>query len=297
MKKLFFLGLLGLWMGGLWAQDDLMDLLDEMEAQTTEYTYATFKTIRVVNAHSIETSAPGVLTLNIAHRFGALNSGFYDLFGLDQANMRFEFQYGLTDWLALGVGRSNIRKMYDGYLKLKLLRQSTGQRTMPLSLVYAGGTQLSALRPDPTRDNLFASRLAYTHQLLIARKFNPYLSLQLMPTLVHRNLVSTRADQNDVWSIGAGGRVKVSPSVTINLEYFYLLPGYTADNFQNSLSLGIDIETGGHVFQLVFSNSRTMNENLFIAETEGDWATGGIHFGFNLTRVFTVDKRGRMERE
>ena len=290
---LFCLGLLLLpWT--LLAQEDLMDLLDEIEEQSIDYTYATFKTIRIVNAHSIETSAPGVLTMNIAHRFGALNSGFYDLFGLDQANMRFGFQYGLTNWLALGVGRSNIRKTYDGYLKLTLLRQSTGKRTMPLTLVYVGGTQLSAQRfADPNRENLFSSRLSYTHQVLIARKFNEVLSLQVMPTMVHRNLVATRVDENDVYSIGAGGRVKVAPSVTINVEYFHLLPGHTADNFKNSLSVGIDIETGGHVFQLVFSNSRTMNENLFIPATEGVWEEGDIHFGFNLTRVFTVNKRGK----
>ncbi|MEM9985980.1 MAG: DUF5777 family beta-barrel protein, partial [Bacteroidota bacterium] len=192
---LFCLGLLFLpWT--LPAQEDLMDLLDEIEEQTTEYTYATFKTIRIVNAHSIENSAPGVLTMNIAHRFGAINTGLYDLFGLDQANMRFGFQYGLTDWLALGVGRSNIRKTYDGYLKLKLLRQSTGKRTMPLTLVYVAGTQLTAQRfADPNRENLFSSRLSYTHQVLIARKFNDVLSLQLMPTLVHRNLVATRAEE------------------------------------------------------------------------------------------------------
>lgn len=276
------------------AQDDLMDMLNDMEAEeeTTDYTYATFKTVRVVNAHSIENSAEGVLTLIIAHRFGRVNSGAYDFFGLDQANMRLGFEYGVTPWLTAGIGRSNIRKTYDGFLKAKLLRQSTGKRNMPITLSYVGGMQINGQRwAEPERENFFSSRLSYLHQLLIARKFSERVSLQLMPSVVHRNLVATPEDQNDVFSLGAGGRFKISPSVTINLEYFYLLPGTTADQFENSLSLGIDIETGGHVFQLIFSNSRAMSENLFIAETDGSWGAGDIHFGFNLTRVFTVKRR------
>lgn len=278
------------------AQDDLMDLLNEIEEETTDYTYATFKSVRIINAHSIELPAPGVLQLLISHRFGRLNSGPYEFFGLDQANMRLGFEYGFTRWLTTGVGRSNVNKTYDGFVKVKFLRQSKGKRNMPFSVVGLSAMQLNSLRwADPTRENYFSSRLSYTHQLMIARKFNESLSLQIMPTMVHRNLVATTDEDNDVFAIGVGGRVKISPSVSVNFEYFYLLPSYTADNFENSLSLSFDIETGGHVFQLMFTNSLGMTENLFIPETTGSWANGDVHFGFNLARVFTVSNRQRQE--
>ncbi|MEO0472322.1 MAG: DUF5777 family beta-barrel protein [Bacteroidota bacterium] len=290
MKPLFaFLLFCTLCLQPTLAQDDLMSLLDDMEEETTDYTYATFKTTRLVNGHSIEMSAPGVLTLIIAHRFGRLNGGFAELFGLDQANMRFGFEYGVTNWLNLGVGRSNVRKTYDGYVKARLLRQSSGKRKFPFSLTALSAMQVNTLPwPDPTRENFYSSRLSFTHQIMIARKFNESLSLQIMPTLVHRNFVASQEEENDVWSIGAGGRIKLSPSVTLNVEYYYLLPGFTADNFEDSFSVGFDIETGGHVFQLIFSNTIAMTENLFIAESTNQWDRGEINFGFNLSRVFTI---------
>lgn len=276
------------------AQDDLLDMLEDLEEETIDYTYATFKGVRIVNAHSIEIPAPGVLQLLISHRFGRLNGGPYELFGLDQANIRIGFEYGLSNHLSIGVGRSNIKKTYDGFVKLKLLRQSTGKRKFPFSVAALSGIAVNTLRwQDPDLENYYSSRLAYSHQLLIARKFSESFSLQLMPTLVHRNLVSTAAEDNDVIAIGGGGRWKFLPSVSINFEYFYILPSNTADNFENSLSLGFDIETGGHVFQLIFSNSRSMTENLFVAETTGEWGAGDIHFGFNVGRVFTVADKAR----
>lgn len=278
----------------LQAQDDLMNLLEEMEEETTDYTYATFKSVRIVNAHTIETPASGVLQMIISHRFGRLNTGTYELFGLDQANIRIGLEYGIKDWLNVGVGRSNVNKTYDGFLKMKLLRQSKGKRTLPFSATWLSSTTINTLKwQDPTRENYYSSRLAFTHQLMIARKFSERLSLQLMPTLVHRNLVETPAEENDVLAIGGGGRFKLTPGVSLNAEYFYLLPGHTADNFTNALSMGFDIETGGHVFQLIFTNSLGMTENLFIPGTTGEWALGDIHFGFNISRVFTVSRKGR----
>lgn len=275
--------------------DDLLGMLEDMEEETREFTIATFKTTRVVNGHSIEMPAPGVMQMNISHRFGQVDGGFYDMFGLDQANIHIGFEYGLTPWLAVNVGRSNINKTYDGQLKLKLLRQSTGKVNMPISLAYATGVYVNGLRwADPDRENYFTSRLSYSHQLLIARKFGDRLSLQLSPTMIHRNLVATTAEQNDVYAMGVGGRIKLSGSVTLNAEYFYLLPGNTADNFENSLSVGVDIETGGHVFQLIFTNSLGMTPNFFVAQTNDQWQTGGIRFGFNLSRVFTISKNANL---
>ncbi|MDX2248045.1 MAG: DUF5777 family beta-barrel protein [Bacteroidia bacterium] len=301
-RNLFFALLLVFSPVWTFAQEDLMDLLDDMDGETTNYAFATFKTVRIVNAHSIELPAAGVLQLIISHRFGRINDGAYQFFGLDQANMRLGFEYGVTRWLNVGVGRSNVNKTYDSFVKVKFFRQSSGKRVMPFSVVGVSGIQANTLYwADPDRVNYFSSRLSFSHQLLIARKFNENLSLQLMPTMIHRNLVATRAEDNDVFSVGAGGRIKITPSMSINVEYFYILdiPGYshTANNFENSLSLSFDIETGGHVFQLMFTNSRGMTENLFVAETVGDWGNGDIYFGFNLARVFTVsDKREKVKK-
>jgi opacity protein-like surface antigen len=274
------------------AQDDLLGMLEDMEEETTEYTYATFKTVRIINGHSIETPAPGVMQLLISHRFGRVNGGAYEFFGLDQANMRLGFEYGISNHLCVGIGRSNIQKTYDSFVKVKFLRQSTGKRVMPITLAYLGTTAANTLRwADPSRTNYFASRLSFTHQLLLARKFSDRLSLQLMPTLVHRNLVETADEKNSVLAIGAGGRVRLTGSLTVNFEYFYVLPDQLAPGMQNSAAIGFDIETGGHVFQLMFTNSRGMSENLFLTQTDGKIDAGDIHFGFNLARVFTVARK------
>ena len=202
---------------------DLMDLLEENEPQTTEYAYATFKTTRIVNGQSIENPPNGAFIFIITHHF-------------DQgAAIRFGFEYGINDWLAIGLGRSSYKKTYDGFVKAKILRQSTGLRNMPVSLSYWGNMAITSLKwSEPERKNYFSSRMEYAHQLILARKFGNAFSLQLMPTYIHRNLVETKQDQNDVWAIGAGGRVKISNRVSINAEYYYLLPGQTADDFYNS---------------------------------------------------------------
>lgn len=275
-------------------QDDLMDLLEDIEGERTDYAYATFKTVRLVNGQSIELPAPGVLQLIIAHRFGRVNGGFYELFGLDQANMRLGFEYGLSPHLTLGIGRVTRQKTYDGFVKYKLLRQSTGKRVMPITLAGLSSVSVNTLR-NPSRFTIFAYRLTYVTQLLAARKFSDRLSLQLMPSFVHRNVVSTTAESNGVFLIGAGGRFKVSGSVTINAEYYYPLPGQLGSGIYHPLSIGVDIETGGHVFQLIFSNSEDMTDNLYLTETDGRWSMGDIHFGFNLMRVFTASKKAHLK--
>ncbi len=270
---------------------DLLDLLDEGEQPTTEYTYATFKATRIVNGQSIENPPNGALIFVISHHFGRLNDGAYELFGLDQANIRFGFEYGINDWFSVGFGRTSVLKTFDGSMKFKLLRQSKGLRNMPVSISYWANMAVTSLRwQDPERDNHFSSRIQYAHQLLIARKFGNTVSLQLTPTFIHRNLVETKQDQNDVWAIGAAGRVKITNRLSVNGEYFYLLPGQTADDFYNSFSLGIDLETGGHVFQIYLTNSRGLIEEQFIPMTDGSWAKGDIHIGFNINRTFQIKK-------
>ncbi|MFM2317124.1 MAG: hypothetical protein RLZZ155_1456 [Bacteroidota bacterium] len=276
-------------------EEDLLSLIGNEEEQT--YTTATFKTTRVINLQSVENAAAGVMDFRISHRFGFINTGAYDLFGLDQALMRFGLEYGITDRLMVGVGRSNVNKAYDSFLKYKILRQGSGKHNIPISLSYFGSAVCNTVKwSDPNRDNYFSSRLQYTHQLLIARKFNNDLSLQIAPTLVHKNLVPTLKDKNDILAMGFGGRYKLTQRFSVNGEYIYVLPNQITSTYYNSLSLGVDIETGGHVFQLHLTNSTSMLEPGFITESVGQWKNGGIHFGFNVSRVFTVvDKREKPE--
>jgi hypothetical protein len=276
------------------AQDttDIMKQLESEAVATTDYTTATFKSTRLINGHTVENVGKGVLDVRISHRFGQLNGGGYELFGLDNATIRFGGDYGITDYLMIGIGRSSYQKTYDAFFKLKILRQSKGKKNMPITLSYIPTVALKTLQfEDAARKNYFSSRMFFTHQLIIGRKFSEGTSLQLMPTYVHRNLVQLAADPNDILAIGIGGRQKLSKRVSLNVEYYYQVPGYKLTNTTNSLSLGFDIETGGHVFQLHFTNSLGMSERTFISETTGKWSKGDINFGFNISRVFTIGKR------
>ena len=275
---------------GLFAQDDLMNMISE-EKPTIEYTDATFKTTLLVIGQSIENPPVGNLIFNVQHRFGAINSGSYDFFGLDQAVTRIAFQYGLAEWLGIGIGRSSYKKTYDGWVKAKFLRQSTGLRKMPVSIDYYGNIAVSALKwSEPDRTNFFSSRLSFANQLLIARKFSPGVSIQLVPTHVHYNLVETKEDDNDVFSLGAGGRFKISKRVSINFEYYYIISQQTREQYTDPFSIGFDIETGGHVFQLYVSNAEGLIEEHIMGRTSGKWWNGDIHFGFNISRAFTLKK-------
>ena len=269
------------------AQDDLMSLLEEDEV--VAYTTATFKTTRVINGHSVENNAHGVLDFKISHRFNYLNGGAYEFFGLDGATIRLGLEYGVTDRLMVGIGRSSLEKTLDSFAKYKILRQSSGKKNMPVSVSYFTSVACKTLKwENPELRNYFTSRLFYTHQLLIARKFNESLSLQLSPSMVHRNLVQLSTDHHDIYALGIGGRYKLTKRTSINAEYFYLLPDQLPSDVTNSFSIGFDIETGGHVFQLHFTNSRSMIEKGFITETTGKWGNGDVQFGFNISRVFTV---------
>lgn len=290
-KKLFALAFLTFSMtwGHVYAQD-LMDVLGA-DKPKTEFAHATFKTTRIVNGQSVENPASGVLLFMISHHFGAINSGAYNFFGLDQSTIRLGLDYGINDFLSVGVGRSSWLKTYDASFKLKFLRQKSGEQNMPVSLSLYSSIVLDSYKwKFPDRTNYFTSRLAFTNQLLIARKFSSSLSLQLTPTFIHKNLVPNAVAQNDIFAVGLGGRYKLTQRLSLNAEYFYLLSGNTADSYVNSFSVGLDIETGGHVFQLHLTNSQPMFERAFITETTGKWTKGDIFFGFNISRVFTVKK-------
>lgn len=259
------------------------------------YESSVFSTSRIINGHSIEQMKAKQLDFRISHRFGQVNSGAYNFFGLDQASIHLSLEYGLTDWLMFGIGRSNVKKTFDGFVKLKLLRQTSGSNSMPIFVSYMGSTELFTSKwLDTSRDNLFSSRLTYVHQLLIARKFSEKLSLQLSPTVVHKNLTPTELDPNDLFALGAGGRLKISNEISINAEYYYAFRSSRSSvDYPNAFSVGIDIDTGGHVFQIMLTNSLSMREGGFIwGENNGDWTNGGIHLGFNISRVFNFDRYG-----
>ncbi|MBF9223950.1 hypothetical protein I2H31_22805 [Hymenobacter sp. BT662] len=287
------------WAGPARAQTE-NDLLRDLEKQTTDSTKreavaATFKGTHIINSQSVETPGEGTLAFLIQHRFGTLNSGAYEFFGLDNAVLRLSFEYGLTDRLAVGLGRSSQEKTFDGFLKYRALQQSTGAHPMPVSVTLFASSAITTLKfneaaPNAT-ERTTASRLDYTYQVLLARKFSSSLSVQLMPTLIHRNYVALEGMQNDVYSIGAGLRQKLTKRLALTADYFYVLPGYVADNYRNALGVGVDIETGGHVFQLHVTNSSGMVEKFFIPQTTGNFFDGDIFFGFTVARNFTVKSR------
>ena len=269
----------------LFAQDDLFDLISDDNAVTE--VRSTFKGTRVINGQSIELPSKRTLQFVIAHRFGTINSGAYELWGLDQAQMRMSLDYGVCDRLALGLARNSFQKTFEGSMKSKLIKQKLGNAS-PVSVSSYHVMFLNSMHwQNRERENLFSSRLSYAHQIMIARKFNSTLSLQLTPSFIHRNLVETETMNNDYFALGYGGRFKISKRVSLNAEYFQQF-NRPDEVLINSLSVGFDIETGGHVFQLHVTNSQGMFERSFIGETAGSWSQGDIYFGFNISRVFAL---------
>ncbi|MEI7982219.1 MAG: DUF5777 family beta-barrel protein [Bacteroidota bacterium] len=286
---LFFLALIA---GPVVAQEEMLDLLKKDEKPAINYTTATFKTTRVVIGHSSDNPPAGNLLFLITHHFGAINSGYENLFGLKQATIRLGLEYGVTSWLGFGVGLNTLNNTWDGFLKVKALRQSTGAKKMPVTLTIFASTAIYTTKwTNPERKNYVTSRMSYATQLILARKFGERLSLQLAPTYVHVNLVPTPDDHNNIFSLGAGGRFKISKRVSINAEYYYLFPKQIASTpAYSSFSTGIDIETGGHVFQIFLTNSMGENMESIVTQTTGSWFNGNIYLGFNISRIFTVVK-------
>ena len=289
MKKIA-LGLLAfLLTASVFAQDqDLLKMVGDDSAKK-EYVKNAFKSSRVINGHSMEMIAKGNLDFRILHRFGLVSGGAKNFFGLDQATMRMGFDYGLgTNW-TIGVGRSTLNKEYDGFLKWRIIRQSTGPKSSPFSVLLIQGITINTMPwTDPTRDNKFSSRLAYYTEVIVGRKFSEGFSMQLAPTFVHRNLVPLASDENDAFALGIGGRLKLSRRVAFVIDYTYVMSGIDKDIYHSPLSMGVDIETGGHVFQLHFSNAEGMNEKAFITGTTDQWFD--VRFGFNLSRMFVIKK-------
>lgn len=277
---------------GLRAQDeDLLKLVSNDKPVKERIKYA-FKSPRVINSHSIEFLNPGTMDFRILHRFGQLDQGYKNLFGLDQASMRLGFDFGILHNLMAGVGRSTYKKELDAYLKYAPMRQSTGPWSSPVTVAFVAGITLDGLPwADPSRKNFYTSKLAYYFEAIIGRKFSEGFTLQIAPTMVHKNLVQLEKDPNNIYGLGFGGRLKLSKRVAFTWDYTHIVKGLPDSGYYHPLSVGFDIETGGHVFQLHFSNSTGMNERAFITETTGQWGKGEVRFGFNLSRVFQLKKK------
>ncbi len=276
----------------LLAQDqDLLKLVSSNEKPGKERIKYAFKSPRVINSHSMEFLNPGTMDFRILHRFGQLDQGYKNFFGLDQASMRMGFDFGILQNLMAGVGRSTYKKELDAYIKYAPVRQSTGPWSSPVTIALVSGITMDGLPwTDPDRKNFFTSKLAYYFQAIIGRKFRDGFSLQVMPAMVHRNIVPLETDPNNIYAVGVGGRIKLSKRIAFTWDYSHVIIGMPDSGYYHPLSVGLDIETGGHVFQLHFSNSTGMNERAFITETTGQWGKGEVRFGFNLSRVFQITK-------
>lgn len=273
------------------AQDEaIFEELDSMTEVKNEEVMATFKSTRVIIAPSVERVKQKQLQFRVSHLFSTVTSGYRNLFGLDQlVNMHLSLEYGITNRIQVSLYRSNKpdKTIMPG-IKLSILRQSKGKGSFPLSLSYYGNidwkTNRYALK---ARNDDFAGRLDYVNMLLIGRKINRRLSLQLSPSLVHRNLTESASEPNTIYSVGFSGRYMLNDHISINWEYFYTYPSAPAITVANNpLSLGIDIETGGHVFQLYFTNALALHPGKFLINQNPDFFDGTIQFGFSILREF-----------
>jgi hypothetical protein len=277
------------------AQDDLLKGVEE-DGPKKEYIFNAFKSSRVINGHSMEFIGKGVLDFRILHRFGRINQGVKELFGFDQASMRMGFDYGLGKNLTVGIGRTTFNKELDGFIKLRPFQQARGPGSSPVSIVLVAGISINTVaNNNPAKEISLQKRTGYYYQTIIGRKFSERFTLQLSPTMVHRNEV-VKEDDNDIYALGIGSRFKLSKRVAFVADYFYVMNGLPEEVNRNPLSLGFDIETGGHVFQLHFSNTNGMNEQAFITQTTDQFFKGDIHFGFNLSRVFTINGQKKRQK-
>jgi hypothetical protein len=289
----------------LFAQDDLLKMMEEEAPSKPTPVFATFKSTRLVNLHTNEQMKAKHLDFRIQHRFQSMQIdkdnvyGLYNMFGIDGAVMRLGMEYGVTDKLMLGLGRSNVGKTYDLMAKYKILQQTRGKKSMPISVNYFGNVGITTLEyADKTRNNFFTSRLSFVNQVIISRKFNDYLSVAVSPSMVHQNLVENKSQTHDIYALGLGASLKISRSMRFNFEY---IPRLNARNekkldgtqYYDAFAFGLDIETGGHVFQLHFTNGAGLIEQQFITQNTNKIALNTLRFGFNLSRVFSLDKEGK----
>ncbi len=274
--------------GNVFAQDDLLNQLDKIKSNEKQVETASFKGLQICNMQSTKLPAKGEWYMVVSHRFGDLTNGLTNFFGFDNALTKIGGIYGVTNWLSLGASRQTYNKTYEMTAKYKLANQE--ENGFPVTIVGYNTMDInSALKKDASTPGLkFSNRLAYTTQILISRKISKKLSVELAPIYVHKNLYDGILDQKDLLLVGAGARYKLTKRLSANLEYAARanLPEGFVSTYHNPLSVGLDIETGGHVFQLVVSNSQPMNDVAVFSNATGKWNGGSLYFGFNMYRVF-----------
>jgi len=277
------------------AQDDLLAELDKQDSTSKkkkDYVLATFKSIRLINAQTVEVVGPKTLQFAIAHRFGDITDRtLANYFGFDLgATMRISFDYSPNGRLQMGIARNGLGKLYEGSLKYKLFRQTEDNST-PVSVSLSGSVNLNTTVAPDSRYDVFFNRVAYTSQVIIARKFTPGFSFQVAPIWIHYNLVGaedSKTTKNDMFAVQFATRLKLTKRFALTAEYALRANQYTTSNYYDSAGIGVDIETGGHVFQVHFTNSQGLNETQYIPYTGSDWAKGQFRLGFNITRVFSL---------
>lgn len=278
-KALLFLSVLS--SGFAFGQEDLLKDIDTIKTDT-EISQPAFKALQIVTGQSTKLPAQKEWYIIIAHRFGDISTGFKDFFGLDNASTKLGVIYGITDAVSVSLSRETNMKTFEGSVKYRLVRQND---SFPVDIV---GYNVMGANTDLDKDNYpylkFSDRLTYLTQALISRRFSDKFSLQLTPSYVHKNLYEPTAEDKNQFLAGLGGRYKISKRVSVNAEYFVNFDNHSF--YKNPLSLGVDIETGGHIFQLLFTNSQINSDIGYLTNASGNWGKGHIFFGFNLYRVF-----------
>ncbi len=270
---------------------DLDDLLEDELENTTEFAVSTFHSTRIIYGHSIERMPKKGLDLRIAHRFGLIDEGWQEFFGIDESSSYISLEYGLNNQFMIGLGRATYEKTVSGFFKTNLLKQSSGKRKVPVSMGFVTSIAVNTTKfSNEEKNDNFTGRIAYTNQLLIARKFNKNLSIQITPTHVHRNMVKTIEEKNDLIAVGIGGRYKISKRVAVTAEYYYVqgIQEATYETYENPVAVGVDIQAGSHVFQIHLTNALPMTENNFLGKTTGNFFKGDIRIGFNISQVFSL---------
>jgi len=286
MKKFFSFVFVFFTIGYASAQDDLLDQLNAEKSNVKDKETTAFKGLQICNIQSTKMTAKGDWYMVISHRFGDLTQGLDNFFGLDNAMTKIGAIYGVTNWLSIGASRHTYNKLYELTAKYKFADQVTSG--FPVTIVGYNTMDINtALSTDQYPNLQPVNRLAYSSQLLMSRKFSEGLSFEVGGVYVHKNLYDDAQELKDQYLVAAGGRCKLSKRLSVNLDYAYKINQLAnAPLYQNPLTLGLDIETGGHVFQMVFSNSQPMNDVAVFTNATGKWNGGSLYFGFNMYRVF-----------
>ena len=268
----------------VFSQDELLSEIDTVIEEPT-YASAVFKGLKVINFESTKLVAKKGFNFIVSHRFGTVKNGFQNLFGLDEAVTHLNFVYGLSDNINISASRSSNQKIYEVATKFRLVSQQAGK--IPFTVVgYTSVLANTALDTDNLPKLEFKHRLSYIAQLLVSRKMNKNLSLILSPTFFHDNYLTDDFQENSQYGVGFGGRYKLGKRWSLNTEYGVHLNRSKNSLYKNPFSVGVDLETGGHVFQLLFTNSQSMNTNGVFGTSTGEWRESDVYFGFNLARSF-----------